>query len=60
LNANCRAKIVAVDTERYTGTALRGVTMGEIYVTGPNIIKGYYNKPKDTRDSMGTDPDGTR
>jgi len=51
---------VAVDTERYTGTAPRGVTIGEIYVTGPNIMKGYYNKPKDTRDSMVTDPDGTR
>lgn len=48
LNANCKAKIVPVDGEDYSGTAPVDAVVGEIWVSGPNIMKGYHGKPKQT------------
>jgi acyl-CoA synthetase (AMP-forming)/AMP-acid ligase II len=48
LNANCRAKIVPVDGEDYEGTGPPGAVVGEIWVSGPNIMMGYYRKTKET------------
>lgn len=45
LNANCKAKIVPVDGEDYKETAPADVAVGEIWVSGPNMMKCYYRNP---------------
>ncbi|KAK6516796.1 hypothetical protein TWF506_006682 [Arthrobotrys conoides] len=48
---NCRAKVVDAD-----GKELGRNQPGELWVRGPNVMKGYYNKPEATADTI--TPDG--
>ncbi|OAP59338.1 hypothetical protein AYL99_06636 [Fonsecaea erecta] len=51
LNPNCAAKIVPVDEELTTSTT-PGQKTGELWVSGPNIMKGYWNKPEATAQTI--------
>lgn len=57
LMANCAAKLVELDGKT---EILEAKKPGELWVTGPNLLQGYWKKPEATRDSMSIDPDGTR
>ncbi|KAM0425731.1 hypothetical protein ACHAPT_008979 [Fusarium lateritium] len=57
LAPNCAARIMRLD----------GKTMveqpnerGELWVTGPTLMKGYWRNPTATADAISVDPDGTR
>jgi long-subunit acyl-CoA synthetase (AMP-forming) len=50
--ANCEAKIVLDDDGKIE--APQG-ERGEIWVRGPNIMKGYWNKPDATKETMTED-----
>lgn len=52
LVANCEAKIVLDDEGEVE--APRG-ERGEVWVRGPNIMKGYWEKPEATRETITTD-----
>jgi 4-coumarate--CoA ligase len=52
LNANCEAKIVDDDGVNEVPQGERG----EIWVRAPNVMKGYWNRPDATRDTL--TPDG--
>ena len=49
-------KIMDIDT----GTELSYNQTGEIWISGPSIMLGYYNKPKETAEMILTDENGTR
>ncbi|OJD16528.1 hypothetical protein AJ78_03305 [Emergomyces pasteurianus Ep9510] len=51
LNPNCEAKIMADDGVTELGRNQRG----EIWVRGPNIMKGYWNKPEATKETLTED-----
>ncbi|EEH21621.2 hypothetical protein PABG_03837 [Paracoccidioides brasiliensis Pb03] len=51
LNPNCEAKIIADDGITELGRNQRG----EIWVRGPNIMKGYWNKPEATKETLTED-----
>ncbi|OIW31539.1 acetyl-CoA synthetase-like protein [Coniochaeta ligniaria NRRL 30616] len=58
LMPNARARIMALDGVTEITTPK---TPGEIWVTGPTLMKGYWHKPEATADTMVVDPDtGTR
>lgn len=52
LNANCKAKIVPVEDRDFSEASPPGETAGEVWLAGPNIMKGYYNKPKQTEETI--------
>ncbi|EXJ67857.1 uncharacterized protein A1O5_09204 [Cladophialophora psammophila CBS 110553] len=58
LNPNCAAKIVPVD-EELSKSAVTEQQAGEIWLSGPNIMKGYWNKPEATATTI-VDEDGHR
>nr|CAH7765011.1 unnamed protein product [Callosobruchus chinensis] len=47
---NTRAKVVSLDDP--TGTPLGPNEQGELLLKGPQIMKGYHNKPQETQDTM--------
>ncbi|KAK0111026.1 hypothetical protein ONS95_001406 [Cadophora gregata] len=54
LNANCSAKIMSVDSRPYK--EVPHGERGEIWVQGPNIMKGYWRNPRATSEIFVDDP----
>ncbi|KAF7887824.1 uncharacterized protein EAF01_010978 [Botrytis porri] len=54
LNANCHAKIMDPETLE----ELKQGERGEIWVQAPNIMKGYWNKPSATQETLIDSPSG--
>ncbi|MBE3041802.1 AMP-binding protein, partial [Candidatus Bathyarchaeota archaeon] len=54
---NCQAKLMELDGKTEITTAK---TPGELWVTGPTLLKGYWKKPEATAQTMVVDADGTR
>jgi acyl-CoA synthetase (AMP-forming)/AMP-acid ligase II len=54
---NCKAKLVALDGKTPVETA--GVT-GELWVTGPTLMRRYWQKPEATAETIVVDGEGTR
>jgi len=57
LMPNCKARLVKTDG---SGEITNANERGELWVSGPIMMKGYWRKPKATTDTIHTDPDGTR
>lgn len=57
LMPNCSAKLVKVDG---SGEITKANESGEVWVTGPTLMKGYWNKPEATAGTTQIDADGTR
>lgn len=50
LNANVSGKIVPIEGREFAGHGTNVV--GEIWISGPNIMKGYFNKPVETQETI--------
>ncbi|KUI62655.1 4-coumarate--CoA ligase-like 7 [Cytospora mali] len=57
LYPNCSAKIMELDGKTEIKEAK---TPGELWVNGPNMLLGYWQRPEATRETVVTDADGTR
>ncbi|OTB12438.1 hypothetical protein K445DRAFT_378636 [Daldinia sp. EC12] len=54
---NCKARIMRIDG---SGEITQANERGEVWMAGPTLLKGYWNKPEATADALHIDPDGTR
>ncbi|KAI3325930.1 acetyl-CoA synthetase-like protein [Xylariaceae sp. AK1471] len=54
---NCKARIMRTDG---SGEITSPNERGELWVSGPILMKGYWGKPEATANTIHTDPDGTR
>lgn len=57
LMPNCAAKIMDLDGKT---EILEANKPGELWATGPNVMRGYWNKPEATRETIIIDENGTR
>lgn len=51
LDGDHRTEVVIVDPA--SGEALPDEIVGEIYISGPSVAAGYWNRPRETRDTFG-------
>lgn len=54
---NCKARIVDIATGKDVTVP---DTPGELWVTGPTLMRGYWGKPDATKNTISIDADGTR
>lgn len=54
---NCKAKLMSLDG---TTEILQANQRGELWVTGPTLMRGYWKRPEATADAVVVDADGTR
>ena len=50
LNANVSGKIVPIEGREFEGHGTNVV--GEIWISGPNVMKGYFNRPEETQETV--------
>lgn len=60
LMPNCAAKLVALEDGDGATEIVTARTPGELWVTGPNLLQGYWNRPEATAATLSVDADGTR
>ncbi|KAK3373476.1 hypothetical protein B0T24DRAFT_263268 [Lasiosphaeria ovina] len=54
---NCAARLMALDGKT---EITKAGERGELWVTGPTLMRGYWRKPQATADTLSVDSDGTR
>lgn len=52
LNPNVRAKIVPMPEYAFDTNKEFPYIIGEIWISGPNVMKGYYKRPQETRSAI--------
>ncbi|KAJ3522511.1 hypothetical protein NM208_g12830 [Fusarium decemcellulare] len=57
LMPDCQARLVNIETGAEVTTAN---TSGELWITGPTVMRGYWRNPTATQEALVTDSDGTR
>ncbi|KAM5352554.1 hypothetical protein ACJ41O_005276 [Fusarium nematophilum] len=57
LMPDCQARLVDVETGAEITTAN---TPGELWITGPTVMRGYWRNPAATKETLVTDSDGTQ